>query len=635
MVAITVGQVQDAGLVFLSAISTSVVNIMKGSSESFNSSDIVATSLIALAACTACLGALVFLVGKLNLASVVQYLPMPVLAGYLAYIGFFCGLSSFGMMADQDVATIYDIPMLLSWKSAILIFPGVLGGMLIYISLRFLRSPLTLPLCMLVILSGFFSILFFSGSNIEEARKFGWIHPYTSPGSPLEAVSLYDFSLVSWSVFPSQITKFLAMVAVVTVSSSLDIAAIEMEMGRPVDYNQELKTVGLSNLVSGIFGGYTGSYIFSQTIFCLRRGVKTKASGLTLLLCELFVVLFPISITAYIPKMFFGSLLMLISLDLQYEWLISSRHKMMPSEYIVSILTYLCIQVWGIESGMIIGILAATLSFVGLYSQLEVVSISAQRMSNAQRTFEERLMLISHHRKVVTMSFRGYIFFGSAANLLPVLKSYLENVVIPGPETAIDMNAVAVASIEEPPVCYSSGSGRPILTRNSNSVSDGCNNDYITYLSPTRRKHNYHSPEKSPLLNSENSSPEYGTKDRNSSPGKVLQDISANRKFSCGSAGSDLESRLMGEVNKTEFVVFDFTDTHGVDATASRNCFALVMSLLRGYTDITLVFTGLSSSIEMLFRSHGIILEGDLVVGSLNDGLEWCEEELLKRLAFS
>jgi hypothetical protein len=43
--------------------------------------------------------------------------------------------------------------------------------------------------------------------------------------------------------------------------------------GLPLDYDRELQTVGWSNFVSGCCGGYTGSYIFSQTIFTLRRGV--------------------------------------------------------------------------------------------------------------------------------------------------------------------------------------------------------------------------------------------------------------------------------------------------------------------------------------------------------------------------
>lgn len=176
--------------------------------------------------------------GRCNLASVVQYLPMPVLAGYLAYIGFFCGISAFGIMANKDVATIYDVPKIISTKSAILIAPGVVGGFMIYCSLRFVRSSLILPLCMAVILSAFFGIMCLSGWSLQDARDYGWIHPWSDPGSVLEAVELYELAAVDWSVMLGQIVKFLAMVVVVTVSSSLDVAAIEMELGRPVDYNQ-------------------------------------------------------------------------------------------------------------------------------------------------------------------------------------------------------------------------------------------------------------------------------------------------------------------------------------------------------------------------------------------------------------
>lgn len=41
--------------------------------------------------------------------------------------------------------------------------------------------------------------------------------------------------------------SWLGMVVVVAFSSSLDVAAIEMEIGKPLDYDKELTTVGLSN----------------------------------------------------------------------------------------------------------------------------------------------------------------------------------------------------------------------------------------------------------------------------------------------------------------------------------------------------------------------------------------------------
>lgn len=113
------------------------------------------------------------------------------------------------------------------------------------------------------------------------------------------------------------------MFLVVAFSSSLDVAAIEMELGLPLDYNKELHTVGISNVFSGLFGGYTGSYIFSQTIFTMRRGVYSRICGYTVVVCEAVMILLPISIMSYLPKMFFGALLTLIAVDLMVEWLVS------------------------------------------------------------------------------------------------------------------------------------------------------------------------------------------------------------------------------------------------------------------------------------------------------------------------
>lgn len=160
---------------------------------------------------------------------------------------------------------------------------------------------------------------------------------------------------------PEQASRWAAMVAVVGFSSCLDVAAIEMETSAALDYNRlvallcsvaveaakrryilarcsymsnmishcasqyrELQTVGWSNVFSGLSGGFTGSYIFTQTIFSLRRGVTSRICGFVAGLFELLVVLMPVPITCYIPKFVFGSLLVLIAADLSIEWLVST-----------------------------------------------------------------------------------------------------------------------------------------------------------------------------------------------------------------------------------------------------------------------------------------------------------------------
>ena len=50
-------------------------------------------------------------------------------------------------------------------------------------------------------------------------------------------------------------------------------------------------------------------------------------------------------------QMFFGSMLVLISVDLMWEWLVVASGKMMGTEYAICLATFVAIMVGGIETG--------------------------------------------------------------------------------------------------------------------------------------------------------------------------------------------------------------------------------------------------------------------------------------------
>ena len=78
------------------------------------------------------LGVMLIVMGRLKLASVVQYLPMPVIGGYLAFIGFFCGEAGLAMMAGVTIESFEDWLKLLHLKTFVLWLPGLLSGFIIY-----------------------------------------------------------------------------------------------------------------------------------------------------------------------------------------------------------------------------------------------------------------------------------------------------------------------------------------------------------------------------------------------------------------------------------------------------------------------------------------------------------------------
>ena len=350
-----VGQVQDAGLIFLSAMARDIVLRCQALGVTDDAS-ILATTTIGLSLFTAILGAALIGIGKFKLASYCQLLPSAVVGGYLAYIGFFCGQAGLALMAMVDVTGLSQWYKFLDPDALKLMAPGVLGGCVIYFSVRTFRHMAVLPSTIAMLMVVFYLTLWATGMSVEEATQLGWINPTVESPSWYHTWDFLQFDKVVWRVLPSQIFTIVAMISVVALSSSLDIAAIEIEMKRPLDYNHELTTVGFSNIVSGLTGGYTGSYIFSQTIFSLRMGIRSRSMGYVIAAVSLVTVVLPFNVLAYIPNFFFGSLLMMICLDLMFEWLIDVREKVTPAEYLVMLLTFCLLQVLGVEFGILAGI---------------------------------------------------------------------------------------------------------------------------------------------------------------------------------------------------------------------------------------------------------------------------------------
>jgi len=344
-----VGSVQDAGLIFLSKMAHDMVVYCRD--RNYDDEVMLATVTIGLGCASAALGVGLIIIGKLGLASYVQMLPTCVVAGYLAFIGWFVGYSGLGIMAGESSLTLTIL-----FEKLIFVIPGIAGGAFIYISVRKLRHVAVLPLCITFLLVLFYAILAITGSTVADATDYGWIRKSEIVPAWYETWDYLKIDKVAWGALPQLWMTWLGMLFVVALSSSLDVAAIELEVKKPLNYNKELRVVGISNLVSGLMGGYTGSYIFSQTIFSLRIGVRSRIPGFSIAFFAGLIIMMPFPVLSYVPNFFYGSLLSMICIDLMYEWLWEFRTKVTTAEYIVALATFGLIKVMGVEYGIVAGV---------------------------------------------------------------------------------------------------------------------------------------------------------------------------------------------------------------------------------------------------------------------------------------
>ena len=174
--------------------------------------------------------------------------------------------------------------------------------------------------------------------------------------------------------------------------------------------------------MSGLTFGFTGSYIFSQTIFTYRTGVHSRLIGLLIMGVFLYIVISPVNILQISPLFFLGSTLIFIGYDLMYEWLWEVRHQVFLSEYGIVWLTFVAIHVAGIDAGIIIGVLIAIVEQIVMTAQTTTVTKVEKRSRAIWSPSDSKLLhtygYSAQGPRILTLEVYGTVFFGSALSLL-------------------------------------------------------------------------------------------------------------------------------------------------------------------------------------------------------------------------
>ena len=215
-----IGTVQDAGLIFLSSMANGIANVMQDQGESEEA--IISTTLALLSSGTALLGLILVLMGHFKLANAVSYLPMPVVGGYLAFIGYFCCQAGVALCISEPMVDLKDWGYLLQPKYLLLAAPGLLTALLLTWISRKATNPSSLPMTMVAIPALFYIVIYATGIGLEGAREGGWVGEVAPPVPVSDLIRLVNLSLVRWDLIYEIIWTWVGMIFVVSFASCLD-----------------------------------------------------------------------------------------------------------------------------------------------------------------------------------------------------------------------------------------------------------------------------------------------------------------------------------------------------------------------------------------------------------------------------
>jgi SulP family sulfate permease len=391
--------------------------------------ELFATVVAAIALTSLGAGAVFLLFGRFKLSGFTRFVPYPVVGGFLAGTGWLLARGAFSVMVDT-APTLANLPVFFQTDILVHWLPGVVFAVVLLLILRRNSHFLVIPGMLVLAIGLFYLGLGISGTWVAEAAANGWLMgPFDQQAlfRPLGAASL---SAVDWPVIASQLDKIGVVIVLSLISLLLNASGLEIATRRDIDLNRELQSSGLANLLAGLFGSPVGYQALSLTMLTHRLKAQSRLTGVIAALVCAGALFYGASALAYFPKPVLGGILLFLGLSFLVEWVIDARVRLPRVEYLLVLLILVSIASIGFLEGIAVGVLAAVVMFVVSYSRINAVknTLSGDNYhSKVERPPAHRQRLKERGGEIFILRLQGFIFFGTAQNLLDRIKARLED----------------------------------------------------------------------------------------------------------------------------------------------------------------------------------------------------------------
>lgn len=373
--------------------------------------------------------------GALRLGKLIQYMPYPVVSGYLSGVGLIIIGSQVPKLlgAGKDMTLWPALATPAQWNLASLAIGVVTAGVMLAAP-RFVRR---VPAAILGLLAGVLTCL---GLGLAGAV------PLSTAANPLvigplsggagtgfldalagrwQAASALEAGTLALLVFPA--LTLAGLLSIDTLKTCLVLDAMTRSRHQS---NRELFGQGVANIGSALIGGMPGAGTMGATLVNLSSGAQTRLSGMFEGALALLAFLLLGSLLAWVPVSALAAILIIIGarmIDRNSLHFLTSRATILDFAVILAvILTALFV---GLIPASGVGILLAILLFVREQIGGAVVRrklAGNQNFSKRVRTRQEMEILVARGDCAAICELQGSLFFGTANQLYAALEPELK-----------------------------------------------------------------------------------------------------------------------------------------------------------------------------------------------------------------
>jgi len=375
------------------------------------------TSFVIIAS-TIVAAVLFIVIGHWQLANLVQYIPYPVVGGFLAGTGWLLFKGSFSVMADipLELARIDELA-----GKANLWIPGAVFALATLLLTSRFKHFLVMPGLIFGTILFFYAIFFVTDTSIDEAIAQGWLLEPFGGGGLWQPVGVSDLTAVDLGLVWDQIGGISTILVIAVISVLLNLTALESAFGKDIDINRELRTVGFANVGAALGGGLVGYHYVSLSTLGHRMNGDSRVVGVVVALVCFLALAVGADALSYFPKFVLGGLVMFVGLSFLNDWVVQSWGKLAWPDFGIILLILLVVETIGFLEGVAVGIATAAVLFVVSYSRISVVRhtlTGSEVHSNIERPATHRSVLDREGKRILLLKLDGYIFFATAIGLV-------------------------------------------------------------------------------------------------------------------------------------------------------------------------------------------------------------------------
>ncbi|KTD22583.1 SulP family inorganic anion transporter [Legionella londiniensis] len=422
-----IGNVQEAYFVMIAALT---VSLAQEASQSLIS---IHTTLALMMLCTFMIGCILYMAGRYRLYKFLQFIPYPVVVGYLAGLGGLILLGTINILTGVNITEGGNLGSLFTPKELALWLPAFAYTLLmVLLARKFPDKKWLFPAMILLAIFIFYCLLFVLDLPIDKARHanlmfnlehFSGLNVFYHP--------FFAKSYIDWPFVLQHLYDVVAIVLVNFLGVFVHLNALETELSTTLDMRLEMRSYGLANLLFGLLAAPAGYHSVGLTALNHTFGGRHLVSIITLLVVALLGIFYGSYIILLVPKSVFAILLFFISINWLASYLIQSRKKLPLLEYLIVMIIFLSMLLLSFYWAVIFGILLSVLIFGYQYSRISVIHSELQgeqvRSTVKYHPIHARFLEKKRHQ-LVLIKLQGYLFFGNTAELTAKALSYIKTV---------------------------------------------------------------------------------------------------------------------------------------------------------------------------------------------------------------